>query len=147
MNNHATMLCGAHHIRIPVSDLEAAVQWFAETLGYHRGFPFQTDGAINGWALQHVNGGPSVALIQDPVRAKACSGFPLFAFGVPDEETVVRLAAHLDACGVPHGGVQTALVKVKLPFVQGPDGILFGFYVMDRGSPGGDRVQAGQAEG
>ena len=33
------------------------------------------------------------------------------------------------------GGVQPALVGVKLPFVEGPDGILLGFYVKADASP------------
>jgi len=64
-------------------------------------------------------------------RARACRGFPLFAFGVSDEATVRGIAARLDERGIGHAGVQPALVKVKLPFVEGPDGILFGFYVKE----------------
>jgi hypothetical protein len=54
------------------------------------------------------------------------------AFGVADEGRVRNLAARLDELGIAHGGVQPAMVKIKLPFVEGPDGIQFGFYVMDR---------------
>ncbi|MDB5459398.1 MAG: hypothetical protein JWO72_1139, partial [Caulobacteraceae bacterium] len=71
-------------------------------------------------------------VVEDPQRAQALSGFPLFAFGVPDEQAAHDMAAALDASRIAHGGVQPALVGVKLPFVQGPDGILFGFYVTDR---------------
>lgn len=127
----AVTLAGAHHVRIPVSDLEAAVAWFADLLGYEKEFPFEADGAVTGWALRHAAGGPAVTLIADGDRARACSGFPLFAFGVPDEVTVRVIAARLDARGIAHGGVQPALVKIKLPFAKGPDGILFGFYVKE----------------
>ncbi len=119
-------------MRIPVSDPEAAATWFADLLGYEKAFPFKSDGAVVGWALQHDGGGPSLAVVKDPARASALTGFPLFAFGVPDEETAHRLASGLDARGIAHGGVQPALVKVKLPFVVGPDGIRFGFYVTDQ---------------
>ena len=131
----AVTLAGTHHVRIPVSDLEAAVAWFADLLGYEKEFPFEGGGAVTGWALRHGAGGPSVTLIADADRARACSGFPLFAFGVPDEAAVRDIAARLDARGIAHGGVQLALVKVKLPFVEGPDGILFGFYVKEAASP------------
>jgi catechol 2,3-dioxygenase-like lactoylglutathione lyase family enzyme len=127
----ALALSGAHHVRIPVSDLEAGAAWFADLLGYEKEFPFKAEGSVTGWALRHMNGGPSVTLIEDAARASACRGFPLFAFGVPDEATVRSIAARLDARGIEHGGVQPALVKVKLPFVEGPDGILFGFYVKE----------------
>jgi catechol 2,3-dioxygenase-like lactoylglutathione lyase family enzyme len=125
-------LLGAHHVRIPVSDLDAATDWFAELLDYARDFPFKSDGAVTGWAMRHPDGGPSLALIKDPARAKALSGFPLLAFGAPDAQAVERMAARLDALGIPHGGVQPALVEIKLPFVEGPDGIQFGFYVMEQ---------------
>jgi catechol 2,3-dioxygenase-like lactoylglutathione lyase family enzyme len=129
MNSPQAQLSGVHHVRIPVSQLDAAVDWFVDLLGYERAVAFNAEGAVVGWALQHANGGPSLALIEDPTRAAACRGFPLFAFGVPDEQSAHRIAAGLDARGIVHGGVQPALVKVKLPFVEGPDGILFGFYV------------------
>jgi catechol 2,3-dioxygenase-like lactoylglutathione lyase family enzyme len=133
--NSVTTLSGTHHLRIPVSDLETAVAWFADLLGYEKEFPFKVEGSVIGWALRHSAGGPSVALIEDPERARACSGFPLFAFGMPDEAAVRGIAARLDARGIAHGGVQAAIVKVKLPFVKGPDGILFGFYVMESAVP------------
>jgi catechol 2,3-dioxygenase-like lactoylglutathione lyase family enzyme len=133
--NSAIALSGAHHVRIPVSDLEAAAGWFAELLGYEKDFPFEAEGSISGWALRHPAGGPALTLIADAERARACRGFPLFAFGVPDEGAVRDIAVRLDARGVAHGGVQPALVKVKLPFVEGPDGILFGFYVKEAAGP------------
>jgi catechol 2,3-dioxygenase-like lactoylglutathione lyase family enzyme len=142
MNKHAVRMSGAHHVRIPVSDLGAAIRWFADVLGYEKEFPFKLDGVIDGWALQHENGGPSLAVMTDPVRANACRGFPLLAFGVPDEATVGHIAARLDKRGIAHGGVQPALFKVKLPFVEGPDGILFGFYVKEgEASPAHERVR------
>jgi len=125
-------LAGAHHVRIPVSDLDAAVHWFADLLGYETEFPFRAEGSIVGWALRHPDGGPSIAVVEDAARAAACRGFPLLAFGMPDEAGVRAIAARLDARGIAHGGVQPALVKVKLPFVEGPDGIQFGFYVIDQ---------------
>jgi catechol 2,3-dioxygenase-like lactoylglutathione lyase family enzyme len=128
-------ISGAHHVRIPVTTLEAAVDWFADLLGYEREFPFKAEGSVIGWALRHARGGPSLTLIEDPERARACCGFPLLAFGVPDETAVYGIAARLDARGIAHGGVQPALVGVKLPFVEGPDGILFGFYVKESIGP------------
>ncbi|MDB5460012.1 MAG: hypothetical protein JWO72_1753, partial [Caulobacteraceae bacterium] len=58
MTSHSKPLSGAHHIRIPVSDPEAAAGWFADLLGYQKAFPFKTDGSVVGWALQHAGGGP-----------------------------------------------------------------------------------------
>jgi catechol 2,3-dioxygenase-like lactoylglutathione lyase family enzyme len=135
MSEGVVVLSGAHHVRIPVSALEPAVEWFADLLGYEREFPFKADGSVIGWALRHSKGGPSLALIEDAARARAFRGFPLLAFGVPDETAVRSIAERLDRRGIAHGGVQPALVDVKLPFVEGPDGILFGVYVKAEGAP------------
>lgn len=129
MTGASALLSGVHHVRIPVSSLEAAAQWFAELLGYEREFPFTAEGLVTGWALRHSAGGPALALIEDPIRARVCRGFPLLAFGLPNATAVRAMADRLDSRGITHGGVQPALVEVKLPFVEGPDGILFGFYV------------------
>jgi hypothetical protein len=87
-------------------DPEAAAGWFADLLGYQKAFPFKTDGSVVGWALQHAGGGPSLAVVEDPQRAQALSGFPLFAFGVPDEQAAHDMAAALDTRRIAHGGVQ-----------------------------------------
>ena len=123
-------LSATHHVRLPVSDLERAIVWFADVLEYERDFPFKKDDQVIGWALKHAAGGPPLVLIADAPRAKVCSGFPFFAFGVPDEAAIRQIEERLDARGIAHGGVQPALVEVKLPFVDGPDGILVGFYVV-----------------
>jgi len=68
--------------------------------------------------------------MHDPERARAARGFPYFSFGVPDETTVRQLETAFNAKGVKHGGIQPALVGIKLPFVQDPDGHLLGFYVI-----------------
>jgi catechol 2,3-dioxygenase-like lactoylglutathione lyase family enzyme len=130
VSSDSAPLLGIHHIRLPVTDVEAAAGWFADLLGYEKAFAFKKDGVVVGWALQHGGGGPSLAIVEDADRAQALNGFPLFAFGVPDEQAAHDMAADLDSRGIAHGGVQPALIKAKLPFVQGPDGILLGFYVM-----------------
>jgi catechol 2,3-dioxygenase-like lactoylglutathione lyase family enzyme len=120
-----------HHVRLPVCDLERSFRWYGELLGYERDFDFKnSNGETYAWALKHPSGGTSLVLVHDPERAKAASGFPYFSFGVPDEATIRELETIFDVASVKHGGVQPALVGIKLPFVQDPDGHLLGFYVI-----------------
>ena len=131
MNQAAVRLCATHHVRLPVSDLEQSFRWYAELLGYERDFDFKnSNGETYAWALKHPNGGTSLVLVRAPRRAEVASGFPYFAFGVADEATIRQLEAIFNAKSVKHGGVQPALVGVKLPFVEDPDGHLLGFYVI-----------------
>ena len=54
-------LCGFHHARLPVSDLERSFEWYATHLGYERDFDFKKDGKVVAWALLH----PSVPRADD----------------------------------------------------------------------------------
>jgi catechol 2,3-dioxygenase-like lactoylglutathione lyase family enzyme len=125
-------LTGVHHVRLPVCDLASSFVFWHEVLGYERDFDFPGEDGPVGWALKHSTGGPSIVLWRDPDLARASSGFPWFSIGLPSSKDVRQLAAELDRRGIPHGGVQEAMVEVKLPFVQDPDGHLIGFFVKPR---------------
>jgi catechol 2,3-dioxygenase-like lactoylglutathione lyase family enzyme len=122
-------LTGVHHLRLPVRELERSFAFWHDLLGYERDFDFPGPNGPRGWALKHPRGGPDLVLWHDPEKADATSGFPWFSIGLPSAEGIRWLAAELDRRGVRHGGVQDALVGVKLPFVNDPDGHLIGFYV------------------
>jgi catechol 2,3-dioxygenase-like lactoylglutathione lyase family enzyme len=130
MDRALPTLCGTHHVRLPVRDIDRSLAWYADLLGYERDFPFKDGERVLGWAIKHPRGGPSIVLMLDPERAVSSSGFPFFAFGLPDEEDVRQMERRLDERGVRHGGFQKALVGIKLPFVEDPDGHLLGFYVV-----------------
>jgi len=125
-------LLGIHHVRLPVADLARSFAFFSDLLGYERDFDFPGADGPSGWALRHAEGGPGIVLWRDPALAAATAGFPWFSIGLPSARAVADLAAELDRRGIVHGGVQTAFVDVKLPFVHDPDGHLIGFYVMRR---------------
>ena len=130
MTDNAIRLAGAHHIRLPVADLERSFAWYGGLLGYQRDFDFKTDGRIVAYALSHPHGGPPLVLAHDPARAAAAAGLQGLALAVPDEAALRQLEALFDAHGVRHGGVQQALAGSKLPFVEDPDGHLIGFYMV-----------------
>jgi catechol 2,3-dioxygenase-like lactoylglutathione lyase family enzyme len=122
-------LTGLHHVRLPVSDLARSFAFWGELLGYERDFDFPGPDGPRGWALKHSLGGPRLVLWRDPGLAVASAGFSWFSLGLPSSRDVVDLAEELDRRGISHGGVQDAMVEVKLPSVADPDGHLVGFYV------------------
>jgi catechol 2,3-dioxygenase-like lactoylglutathione lyase family enzyme len=127
--NARRVLTGVHHVRLPVSDLARSFAFWGEVLGYEREFDFPGPHEPRGWALKHPLGGPRLVLWRDPERAAMSAGFSWFSIGLPSPRDVVGLAEELDRRGISHGGVQDALVEVKLPSVTDPDGHLVGFYV------------------
>ena len=128
-DNNKIILCGFHHARLPVADLERSFDWYATHLGYERDFDFKKDGKVIAWALLHPSGGPPLVIALDSTRAACLADFPSLAFAVPDEATLQSLSATFEAAGVTTGGIQRALAGFKLPFVRDPDGHLIGFYM------------------
>ena len=62
MTDNAIRLAGAHHVRLPVADLDRSFAWYGGLLGYQRDFDFKTDGRIVAYALKHPGGGPPLVL-------------------------------------------------------------------------------------
>ncbi|NEM91094.1 VOC family protein [Galbitalea soli] len=122
-------LTGTHHIRLPVSDVQTAREFWEGVLGYEWEFDFPGDSGPVASAFRHLSGGPNVVLWLDPERAREFAGFVMCGIGVEDASAIDRLKAALDARGIPHGGVQGAFVEVKLPFVRTPGGPMVSFYV------------------
>jgi catechol 2,3-dioxygenase-like lactoylglutathione lyase family enzyme len=90
---------GIHHLKLPVTDLARSREWYQTRLGYRVQIEFVEQGRLMGYALEHPNGGPPLALRLDPERARAAAGFDYFAIGVPGKETIEQLAARLTALG------------------------------------------------
>jgi catechol 2,3-dioxygenase-like lactoylglutathione lyase family enzyme len=126
----APVLAGVHHLKLPVSDLAASLEWYRSRLGYDVRVEFVEQGRLMGYGLGHPGGGPDLALRLDPDRARAAAGFDYFAIGVPDKSALDRLAVRLDALGQPHAGVHQASLGWILPDVLDPDGHALRFYTM-----------------
>jgi catechol 2,3-dioxygenase-like lactoylglutathione lyase family enzyme len=103
----APELAGIHHVKLPVTDLARACEWYKTRLGYRVQIEFVEEGQRMGYVLEHPNGGPLLGLRLDPERARASAGFDYFAIGVPGRQTIEQLAARLTALGEPHAATHT----------------------------------------
>ena len=77
-------LAGVHHLKLPVSDLDRSIAWYASRLGYQVVVEFRKHGRRAGVSMAHPAGGPWLGLVLDPERARAAAGFDYFSIGVPD---------------------------------------------------------------
>lgn len=122
-------LAPIHHVKIPVSDVRASIDWYLRVFGLEVAIEFVEEGELRGAALATAHGTTSIALRLDPVRAAALSGFDLVALGVPTREGVHAWAEHLAAIDQEHGGIVTGhrggSVLVGL---HDPDGIELRLY-------------------
>lgn len=123
-------LAGVHHLKLPVTELDRSLAWYASRLGYQVVIEFRDHGRTTGLSLNHPNGGPWLGLVLDPARAKASAGFDYFSIGVPDKEAMDALATHLTALGEAHAGVQFATIGWILPMLHDPDGHEVRFYTV-----------------
>jgi catechol 2,3-dioxygenase-like lactoylglutathione lyase family enzyme len=129
-NDSVPLLAGVHHLKLPVRDLARSREWYASRLGYQVQVEFVEDGKLMGLALEHPNGGPSLALRLDPARAEAAAGFDYFSIGIPDKPAIEALAARLTELGEEHAGVHFATIGWILPLLHDPDGHEVRFYTI-----------------
>lgn len=127
---NAPRLDGIHHLKLPVSDLDKSLDWYTTNLGYELMVNFVEQGVRMGVSMDHPGGGPELALRLEPDRAAAAAGFDYFSIGVPGQEAIEALAAHLTERGVDHGEVFRTPVGWVLPGVHDPDGHELRFYTV-----------------
>src|SRR3954454_12015686 len=100
-------LASFHHVKLPVSNLQASREWFEQVLGLKVSIEFVEGGELRGIALADEAGTVLLALRLEPERAQALAGFDILALRVPTRDGVQAWVRHLDSQNQQHGGVVT----------------------------------------
>lgn len=122
-------LAAIHHVKIPVSDVRASIDWYRRVLEMEVAIEFTEEGELRGVALKASDGTTPIALRHAPEHAAALAGFDLVALRVPTRDGVHAWAEHLAAIAQEHGGIVTGhhggAVLIGL---HDPDGIEIRLY-------------------
>jgi catechol 2,3-dioxygenase-like lactoylglutathione lyase family enzyme len=110
---------GLHHIRIPVSDLSATEDWFAQTFGFESILITEAEDRVIGVVMKHASG-IHIGLHDAPDRSAALRDFALIGLTVSD---LGAWPSQLDAIGVEHGDIIDAHLGKRL-LVYGPNGLV-----------------------
>jgi catechol 2,3-dioxygenase-like lactoylglutathione lyase family enzyme len=126
-------LSGVHHLTLPVSDLEAAMEWYGTALGATHVSRFD----------HHDGNGARYAVVMDlpgldlPLELRLAPAgtttaaygtqFGMVTFAVADRAALERWAAHLDACEVERSPVTEGHVGFSVRFAS-PDGVSIQLY-------------------
>ncbi|MCF7549328.1 VOC family protein [Pseudonocardia sp. WMMC193] len=121
---------GVHHLKFPVRDLAAGLDWFERVLGAEHVARFDhVDEHGHRYAVMvFLPGlGAPVELRHAPEAAVATAGYDPVTFGVADEAALDAWVAHLDGLGVPHSGKVTGYIGQVLGLTT-PDGLVLRLY-------------------
>ena len=128
-------LTGVHHVKFPVTDIEATAAFFEKALGAKRvkRFNHKDEKGELFAAMMHFPGCDfPVELRHAPKAAKAVAGYDPVTFGISDKSQLDLWAAQLDSAGVKHSGVVTGYIGHLIDF-ETPDGLAIRFYTNPKG--------------
>ncbi|MFI9382124.1 VOC family protein [Kutzneria sp. NPDC052558] len=123
-------LDGVHHLKFPVSDLAASVEWFGTALGARRqeGLDhYDLDGRLFGVILAVPGLDVPVELRLSPEMARAMAGYDPVTFSVADDAALARWIAHLDSVGIEHSPPLRGFAG-QLITLSTPDGVVIRLY-------------------
>ncbi|MFD5828083.1 VOC family protein [Lentzea sp. NPDC060358] len=124
------ILSGIHHLKLPVTDLEESIAWFADALGARHVERFDhhdESGALFAVIVLLPGVDVPVELRLAPAAAEAVAGYDPVTFGVSDRAALDSWVEHLDARGVPHSPVIAGFIG-DLVELSTPDGLALRFY-------------------
>ena len=111
-----------HHVRVPVSDVEAAREWYSEVLGLEPVLDYEEEDRLVGVAMA-AGSAVTLGLHLDPPRARAMAGFCVLALEVQDQGALGAWVDRLDGLGITHSGVREGHLGSYLE-VADPDGVV-----------------------
>jgi catechol 2,3-dioxygenase-like lactoylglutathione lyase family enzyme len=122
-------LAGIHHVKIPVTDLHSAREWYERVFGFEVTMEFpDDDGVVRGVAGTMPGlGATMVGLREHPVAAAGCVGFDPVGFAVDEASDLEAWIEHLDRHGIDHSPLIEASIGWLLVF-HGPDGLELHLY-------------------
>ena len=135
-------ILGLHHIKIPVSDLSAARDWYERVFDLEPFMEFrdEQDGVVRGVAYRS-KGELALSLRENSNAARGISGFDPFAIMLRGRADIEHWAKRLDAMGVERSQIIEAPIGCIMMFT-GPDGLQLRFYTLDeRGADPQGRVR------
>ena len=99
-------LVGLTHVKVPVTDLRVALDWYGRVLGFRptREFP-DSEGVVRGVHGELPGIGDVLALREDPDAARGLGVFAIANFAVSDRAALEAWVAHLDDLGVAHDAI------------------------------------------
>jgi len=111
-------------VKVPVTDLGRSVAWYRAVFELDLVREFVDDGGLAGAVLSNAGRDLLVGLRRrDAVPgAPSFPGFDLFSLGVDSRAELERMAARLDALGVPHGPITDRGSDGAAMDVPDPDG-------------------------
>jgi catechol 2,3-dioxygenase-like lactoylglutathione lyase family enzyme len=115
-------LVGLRHVKVPVTDLPVALDWYARVLGFRPTREFADAGGVVRGVHGELPGiGDVLALREDPDAARGLGAFAVANFGVADRGALEAWVDHLDDLGVEHGPIGDTPQLSYLVFCN-PDG-------------------------
>lgn len=116
------MLAGLRNVKVPVTDLRIALDWYVRVLGFRPTIEFpDADGVVRGVHGELPGLGDVLALREDPAAARGLGAFAIANFAVADRSALDAWVSHLDDLDVPHNPIVDTPRLSVLVFAN-PDG-------------------------
>lgn len=121
------------HVKLPVTDLQRSVDWYASLMDLHLTHEFIEDDEVRGVALRSTEGGFSFALrLREHCSGQPdLHGFDVVALHMVDRDALVRMHERCARLGFDSSTVQDRSEHEAIVDVMDPDGTVLRFYWMD----------------
>ena len=126
-------LAGIHHLKIPVTNLQASLKWYEEILGAERSAEldhFDREGNLFAYIITIPGIKTPVELRLAPQIAERIKGFDPTVFSVGTLQELELWEQHLSQHGVAHSSILRGIIGWLL-VCHDPDGLAIRFYTLE----------------